>query len=218
MSNRIIDMVGQKYGRLTVIRQAGMKDGKALWECKCDCGRTKIALGTNIRSGITQSCGCLARETARKLIANILPLAAIANTTHGPSKKHSIDRIDNNKGYSPENCRWATQDIQSNNKSDNVMLTYMGETMGLRAWSARTGIPYKNLRHRYYNGLTINEIFNPEVRFKQSNHSPVINNLTGVVYPSLRACAEADGIKLRSGYRRLNDGKYSYIDQPMKSK
>ena len=44
-----------------------------------------------------------------------------------PSKNHSIDRIDNSKGYSPSNCKWVTRKEQSNNQRSNVMISFMGE-------------------------------------------------------------------------------------------
>ena len=46
-----------------------------------------------------------------------------------PSIHHSLDRIDNNKGYSPENCRWATREDQSYNRRDPVILEINGEVM-----------------------------------------------------------------------------------------
>jgi hypothetical protein len=56
-----------KYGRLTVIGCAG-KDyrGKYLWECKCDCGNTKVVVGDNLSSGRSKSCGCLKREFLKR--------------------------------------------------------------------------------------------------------------------------------------------------------
>lgn len=51
-----------------------------------------------------------------------------------PSAKHSIDRIDNNKGYSPDNCRWATSFEQASNKRDNRYITINGETKILAEW------------------------------------------------------------------------------------
>ena len=69
-----------------------------------------------------------------------------------PSPKHSIDRIDANGPYSPENCRWATTQEQNRNKSSNVYLTYRGETLLLIDWAARTGIPYKTLHYRHRAG------------------------------------------------------------------
>lgn len=53
-------MLGDKYNFLTVIRFAGVnKHRKQRWECVCDCGTHTIALGTELRSGHTKSCGCL---------------------------------------------------------------------------------------------------------------------------------------------------------------
>lgn len=73
-----------------------------------------------------------------------------------PSSKHSLDRIDNTKGYFPENCRWATQKEQSQNRSDfNKVFTHKGETHVLKEWSRILGIKYTTLYLRIYrNGLT----------------------------------------------------------------
>lgn len=57
---RRLDLQGKKFGRLTVLEYVG--DQK--WRCQCDCGNEKIALGGNINSGDTQSCGCLMIEKA----------------------------------------------------------------------------------------------------------------------------------------------------------
>jgi len=60
----------------------------------------------------------------------------------------SLDRIDNNAGYSPENCRWVPMPAQASNKRCNIMLTHNGETMSLASWSAVTGINYQTLWDR----------------------------------------------------------------------
>ena len=55
--------VGERYGRLLVIAHAGKdKHGKHLWECKCDCGKTKLVNSDNLSSGKSRSCGCLLKE------------------------------------------------------------------------------------------------------------------------------------------------------------
>ena len=60
---KIIDLTGQTFGRLTVIRYAGIaKNRKALWECECSCGNRIVVQGTNLRNGNTSSCGCLHKE------------------------------------------------------------------------------------------------------------------------------------------------------------
>lgn len=52
----------------------------------------------------------------------------------------TLDRIDNNSGYSPENCKWSTQKEQNRNKRNNVLLTYNGETKTAQEWSEIVGI------------------------------------------------------------------------------
>jgi hypothetical protein len=57
-----------------------------------------------------------------------------------PSDKHSIDRIDNNGHYTPENCRWSTVEEQRNNKRDNVVFTHAGATQTIAQWSQQLGL------------------------------------------------------------------------------
>lgn len=60
----------------------------------------------------------------------------------------TIDREDNEKGYSPDNCRWITQREQNRNKRSNHYLTYKGETKTLTEWAEATGISKAVLRYR----------------------------------------------------------------------
>ena len=59
MANSIIDLRGNKYGKLTVVSRDG-KNGRCItWKCICECGNYKVATGTNLKRGDTKSCGCL---------------------------------------------------------------------------------------------------------------------------------------------------------------
>lgn len=74
----------------------------------------------------------------------------------------TIDRIDNNKGYSPENCRYVTQAIQNRNYSKNHNLTYHGETHCLKEWEEITGINRATLLYRVKAGKSMDEVFSKE--------------------------------------------------------
>ncbi len=65
-----------------------------------------------------------------------------------PSSKHSLDRIDNEKGYEPGNLRWATRREQALNKRSNHLITFEGKTQPLAAWAEERGIEYNTLRSR----------------------------------------------------------------------
>ena len=63
---RAIDLTGQKFGRLTVIRQIiyteGQRKGKTYWFCQCDCGKIAITSRNSLMGGHTTSCGCYRSE------------------------------------------------------------------------------------------------------------------------------------------------------------
>lgn len=65
---KAINLLGQKFGRLTVIARAESdKFGKAQWLCQCECGKQKVIASASLRRGLTKSCGCLLEESRRKL-------------------------------------------------------------------------------------------------------------------------------------------------------
>ena len=67
---------------------------------------------------------------------------------NGYKETLTIDRIDNSKGYSPENCRWATVMEQQNNRDCNVFLEANGERHTLAEWSRITGINVATIKSR----------------------------------------------------------------------
>jgi hypothetical protein len=66
---QLIDLTGEKFGLLTVLRKYGHSGKEITWLCKCECGKESVVIGRDLRSGNTQSCGCLQRLRATE--ANI---------------------------------------------------------------------------------------------------------------------------------------------------
>ena len=52
-----------------------------------------------------------------------------------PTPKHSLDRIDNEKGYYKDNCRWVTKEVQANNTRTNVFIEYKGKRQTIAQWA-----------------------------------------------------------------------------------
>ena len=77
---------------------------------------------------------------------------------NGYADNLTLDRIDVNSNYCPGNCRWATKTEQGNNRRNNHLLTYNGETKTLKEWSDVSGIPYSTLKRRInVYGFTVKE-------------------------------------------------------------
>lgn len=64
--NKIHNLAGRKYGRLTAIKLDGIRRGRTYWECKCECGTTKSFMASNLSRGNTRSCGCLSIDVVIK--------------------------------------------------------------------------------------------------------------------------------------------------------
>lgn len=73
--SKVIDIHGQKFYRLEVVKFEGVVEHNAMWKCVCDCGNTVVVKGSHLRDKNTKSCGCYMIEKLKKI-----------NTTHGKSK------------------------------------------------------------------------------------------------------------------------------------
>lgn len=63
---KLIDMIGQKYGRLTIVERASNVETRANWHCVCDCRNKVTVTGKKLRNGHTKSCGCYRKEVSAK--------------------------------------------------------------------------------------------------------------------------------------------------------
>lgn len=85
-----------------------------------------------------------------------------------PSKDHTLDRIDNAKGYEASNCRWATMTDQNRNRSCCISITHQGRTMILRDWAAEVGLTPNALAQRLYLGWSIERALTTPLKKRQS--------------------------------------------------
>jgi hypothetical protein len=103
-------MIGERYGRLVVIRPTDKRKGNmVVMLCKCDCGNYKEVVSCNLRNGGTTSCGCARSESSKRTIK------IASNTAHQRTRNATIDTpakanstlgirnvyyVENNKDYS----------------------------------------------------------------------------------------------------------------------
>lgn len=70
----------------------------------------------------------------------------------------TIERIDNDKPYTPDNCKWVSRKEQANNRRNNRLLTHNGKTQTVSQWADELGIPGRTLYQRLYRGLPTDRV------------------------------------------------------------
>ena len=197
------NLIGMKFGKLTVLERAENSTHHTRWSCICECGNKTTSHTTSLTSGRSKSCGCLSMEKIK-----------LKNTTHGDSnsklfsiwcgmkkrcynKKYEhynvyggkgikvcdewvndyicfktwslkngyiegleIDRIENDKDYCPENCRWETRKNQMRNRTNTLFLEINGEKKSFAEWCEIYNIKYKLAHARFKKGYSIENVFN----------------------------------------------------------
>lgn len=136
-----INLIGQKFGRLTVVSRAENLGGVPAWNCICECGRKKTTRGSTLRRGHVKSCGCLCRDKevgpGRKYptpkdaawaypcyYCGALPEKRPSQRGRSSILASGIDRVDNNVGYIADNvvpcCTWCNQAKNSHSAEDFI--------------------------------------------------------------------------------------------------
>lgn len=82
---------------------------------------------------------------------------------NGYADNLTLDRIDVNKGYSPDNCKWSTPKEQQNNRRNNVLITYKGETKTLVQWCEELNFDYRLAHHRLHRNWSVEKTFETKV-------------------------------------------------------
>ncbi len=87
-----------------------------------------------------------------------------------PSALHSIEREDLDKDYAPDNCVWATSDVQSRNRSDNRWIEFRGERKVLNDWETSTGLGRGVIRRRLEKGWSVERALTEPVQYVERWH------------------------------------------------
>ena len=90
-----------------------------------------------------------------------------------PSPTHTLDRIDNDKGYSPQNCRWASSAQQARNKRGSRFATLNGVTKPLIDWAAERGLPYYQVHKRVSAGWSVERALTTSLHRNKRRHASV---------------------------------------------
>ena len=185
-----MDLVGETFGKLTVIEFAGInKHKQSRWKCLCECGNELEVTGLHLKDGHTVSCGRHAKYTIHGMTKK-RPYRIWQNMktrcenprspsfeyygargiavcdewrdsfeafyewalSNGYADNLTLDRIDVDGDYCPENCQWATLKKQQNNKRNTLVVELDGEKHALREWADIKGIHYSTLYSRYIKG------------------------------------------------------------------
>lgn len=197
MGRKLDNIIGQKFGRLTVIEALNIKKGDSIiHKCICDCGNIISIPKSYLMQGKYKSCGCLRRDIHKKHNLHNTRLYNIFYAikkrcynkncdaykdyggrgikickeweedflnfynwaiNNGYSKDLTIERIDVNGDYCPNNCTWIPRKEQPKNTRKNIFVTYKNKTQLLSDWSRELKIPKNTLSRRLkqYNNLDI---------------------------------------------------------------
>lgn len=123
---------------------------------------------------------------------------------NGYSDELTIDRIDVNKDYSPDNCRWADNYAQANNKTNSVNISYNGETKTMSEWALVLNMPYSTLNSRHQRGWKDKEIIEGKKGKRKSPKNKFIKYNND--YISLIELSSLIGVNIKTLYYRKSHG------------
>jgi hypothetical protein len=129
-----------------------------------------------------------------------------------PSPLHTIDRIDNNKSYSPENCRWATRKEQQHNQTVTRRVTIEGKEYVAVELAEKAGVKTDTIMYRAANGLPLAKVLSSYRAGKSSRYEGTTHCKRGHEFTPGNTCLSREGWRRcrachRAKMRRINAAK-----------
>jgi hypothetical protein len=200
MANKM-NLLGERFGYLTVTGKAPSISRNTYWICKCDCGNEITCKTKSLRLEGKTSCGCdTFDKRSEKLKTHGLSKTSVYKSwsmmksrCNNPEYSHysyyggrgitvckeweesfevfledmgpkpegfTLDRIDNEKGYYKENCKWSTREEQVDNRRNKVNLTLNSLTFSVKEWAEILGVKRSQIYLALYNGATLEGYIN----------------------------------------------------------
>jgi len=205
--SKLIDITGQRFGRLLVVSQAKSNNGQTKWHCVCDCGNHTISRSQDLRLGKTVSCGCWGREQ-----------------TANRNRKHGM--------YGTRPCRiWRGMHARCYNPRELCYSNYGGRGITIcERWKNNFSAFWEDMQDGYADDLEIDRIDNngnycPENCRWVTRSIQARNQRRIQLYPTpwgeicLTEIAEKSGIPYTTLKRRVRDGwSIDKLLQPLKGK
>lgn len=142
---RPLDLTGQKFGELTVIKKSKTrKSNRIAWDCKCSCGNETIVITSHLTSGHTRSCGCLHKKAASKMN----PAIDITNQRFG--KLIAIKKVESKNNHTYWECQCdcgntcivRTNSLRSGHTTSCGCVSSKGEEE-ISKWLINNNIPFE---------------------------------------------------------------------------
>jgi hypothetical protein len=196
--SKFIDLVGRRFGELTIIKRVIASTKKAKFLCLCSCGREVEIFSSVLRSTGRTRCNlkhgysatdrvlysrwnsmkrrcynknelCFSRYGGKGIKVCSEWLSSFKSfkewsLANGYKPSLSIDRIDTNGDYCPNNCRWTNAQVQAANRAYCHRITRQGKTMVIAEWERELGVKPGTLKRRSQAGWSDERIIDTPIR------------------------------------------------------